>query len=199
MSVFVVLTSDVRPDHRLIKSNHGHKITSGPEILTREVLRLSRKSPRYRYRTLSFDIPNHIRHRVLRRNADTDMHVIRHQMAFHNLAFLLYCQLSKYLAKMLSDRSKYQLLPPLRYKYHVILAVPFRMTKTLVIFYLILLTFDRVRTIRLTVALGQTLGVPRQSRGITSIIYLGSSHRHRWYFDTARNASRPTLALNSKL
>jgi O-6-methylguanine DNA methyltransferase len=45
------------------------------------------------------------------------------------------------------------------------------MTKTLVLFHLILLTFDRVRRIRLTVALGQTLGVPRQSRGTTSIIH----------------------------
>src|ERR1035437_3545066 len=156
MSVFFVLTSDVSPDHLFIKSNRGHKVTSGPEILSREILRLPCKPPRYRYRTLPFDIPNDIRHRVFRWNADTDMHVIRHQMAFYNLAFLLHRQLAKYLAKMLSDRTKNHLLPPLRYKYHVIFAVPFRMIKTLVLFHLILLTFDRVRRIRLTAALGQT-------------------------------------------
>src|ERR1035437_7239859 len=111
MSVFFVLISDVSPDHLFIKSNRGHKVTSGPEILSREILRLPCKSPRYRYRTLPFDIPNNIRHRVLRWNADTNMHVIRHQMPLYNMAFVLDCQLTKYLAKMLAIHAKYHLLP----------------------------------------------------------------------------------------
>ena len=156
MSVFFVLIPDVSPDHLLIESNRGHKVTSSPEILTREILSLPGKSSRYRYRTLPFDIANHIRYRVFRRNADADMHVIQHQMPFHNLTFLLLRQLAQCLAKMLADRSKYHFLAPLRYKYHMIFAIPFRMTETLVLFHLILLTFDRVRRIRLTVALGQT-------------------------------------------
>ena len=156
MSVFFVLISNVCPDHLFIESNRGHKVTSGPEILTCEILGLPGKSSCYRYRTLPFDIANHILYRVLRRNANTDMHVIQHQMTFHNLTFLLFRQLPQYLTKMLADRSKYHFLTPLRNKYHMIFAIPFRMTKTLVLFHLILLTFDRVRRIRLTVALGQT-------------------------------------------
>lgn len=140
----------------LIESTRGHKVTSGPEILTCEILRLPGRSSRYRYRTLPFDIANHIRYRVLRWNADADMHVIQHQMPFHNLTFLLFRQLAQCLAKMLADRSKYHFLAPLRYKHHMIFAIPFRTTKTLVLFHLIPLTFDRVRRIRLTVALGQT-------------------------------------------
>jgi hypothetical protein len=62
------------------------------------------------------------------------MYVIRHQMAFHYLTLLLFRQLAQYLAKMLSDRSKYHFLLPLRDKYNVIFAIPFRMTKTLVLF-----------------------------------------------------------------
>ena len=156
MSIFFVLISDISPDHLLIESNRGHKVSSGPEIFACEILGLSGKSSRYRYRTLPFDIANHIRYRVLRRYADADMHMIQHQMPFHNLTFLLCLQLAQYLSKMLADRPKYHFLSPLWYKYHVIFAVPFRMAKTLVFFHLILLTFDRVRRIRLTVALGQT-------------------------------------------
>lgn len=39
----------------------------------------------------------------VRWNADADMHVIRHQMPFHYLTFLLLYQLPQYLAKMLSE------------------------------------------------------------------------------------------------
>src|SRR3990170_1744807 len=119
MSVFRVLISDVCPDHFLIESNRGHKISSRPEIFSCEVLGLPGKPPRYRYRALSFDVPNHIRYRVLRRYADADMHVIWHQMPFHYLTFLLQRQLAHYLAKMLSDRSEYHFLSPLRDKYYV--------------------------------------------------------------------------------
>ena len=56
MSVFFVLIPVVSPDHLLIESNRGHKVTSGPEILTCEILALPGKSSRYRYRTFPFDI-----------------------------------------------------------------------------------------------------------------------------------------------
>ena len=56
MSVFFVLIPDVSPDHLLIESNRGLNVTSGPEILTGEILGLPGKSSRYRYRTFPFDI-----------------------------------------------------------------------------------------------------------------------------------------------
>ena len=138
MRVFFVLISDVSSDHLLIESNRGHKVTSGPKILTCEIPGLPGKSSCYRNRTLPFNIDNRIRYRLFWQNADANMHVIRHQMPFHNLAFLLCRQLAQYPAKMLTDRSKYHLLSSLRDKYHVIFAIPFRMTKTLVLFHLII-------------------------------------------------------------
>lgn len=157
MSIFLVLISDVCPDHLFVESNRGYKITSRPEILSDEIPGFPGESSRYRYCTLPFDIPDYIRYRVLRRNANADMHVIRHQVPFYYLTFFLFRQLPQYLAEMFADRSKYHLLPPLRDKDNVIFAIPLRMTKTLILFHLILLTLDRVRRIRLTVALGQTL------------------------------------------
>ena len=40
-------------------------------------------------RTLPFEKPDHRCHRLLGRNGDAHMHVVRHQMALDNLAFLL--------------------------------------------------------------------------------------------------------------
>jgi len=157
MCILLVLFFDVCPDHLFVESYRGHKVTSRPEILSSEILGLSGKSSGYRYRTFPFDISNHIRYRVFRRNAYADMNAIGHQMPFHDLTLLLFRQLAQYLPKILSNRSKYHFLSPLRYKDNVIFAIPFRMKKTLVFFHLILLTFDRVRRIRLTVARGQTL------------------------------------------
>jgi hypothetical protein len=56
MSVFFVLISDVSPDHLLVQSNCGHKVTSGPKVLTGKILGLPGKSSRYRDRTLPLDI-----------------------------------------------------------------------------------------------------------------------------------------------
>ena len=94
---------------------------------------------------------------MLRWDTDANMHMIQHQVAFHNLTFLLFRQLVEYFSKMLSDRSENHLLASLGYKYHVIFAIPLRMTKTLVLSHLILLTFSQVSRIRQTVAHGQTL------------------------------------------
>ncbi len=95
-----------------IESNRGHQLTSSSEILTREIHGLPCKSSRYRYRTLSFGIANHIRYRVFRRNADADIHVIRDQISFHNLTFLLFRQLAQCPAKILADHSKYHFDAP---------------------------------------------------------------------------------------
>ena len=51
-------------------------------------------------RTLALDEPDHLRHRVFRWDRDHHVHVIGHQMAFFDPAFLLLRQLAEHLPQM---------------------------------------------------------------------------------------------------
>ena len=50
-------------------------------------------------RTLALDESYHLRHRILGRNGDHHVHMIRHQMTFLNLALLLHRQFATYLPR----------------------------------------------------------------------------------------------------
>ena len=71
-----------------LEPDRGHRVAADPEVFAREVPLLSAQSCD-RNGTLSFQKPHHGRHRVLRRDGDAHMHRVRHEMPFHNLAFLL--------------------------------------------------------------------------------------------------------------
>ena len=62
---------------------------------------------------------------MLQWNTDAHMHMILHQMPFHDLAFLLDCQFMKHLSKMFADCTEYHFLAPFRNKRHVVFAIPF--------------------------------------------------------------------------
>src|SRR5215211_3576220 len=64
------------------------------------------------------------------------MNVVNHQMAFDYLALSLLRQLPKYLPKIPAQCSVYRFLAALRYKHHVIFAIPPCMTQTLILFHL---------------------------------------------------------------
>ena len=71
---------------------------SAPKVLAREVLLSPTKLPRYLDGTFSLEVPDHIRHSVLRWNTDTDVHMIAHHMPFDYLRFLVRSQFVKHLA-----------------------------------------------------------------------------------------------------
>ena len=54
-----------------------------------EVALPAAESSRNRDRTLSLDIPHYVRYRILRRNAQTHVHVISHQMPLYYLRLLV--------------------------------------------------------------------------------------------------------------
>src|SRR6478735_8959312 len=72
----------------------------------------------------------------VRRYAQTHMNVVNHQMAFDYLALSLLRQFPKYLSKIPAQRSVYRFLATLRYKHHVIFAIPPCMTQALILFHL---------------------------------------------------------------
>src|SRR5215468_9157217 len=68
-SVFLFLLLDVFPDHLLVTSDRGYKVPSGPEVLPYEVPLLFPVYPGQVDRTLALDEPDHLRHRVFRRDS----------------------------------------------------------------------------------------------------------------------------------
>ena len=87
-SIRFFLFADVLADLLQLEPDGGHGVTTGPEMLPREVPLLAAQSG-YGDSALPFEKPDHRSHRVLGGNRDTHMHVIRHQMAIQNLALFL--------------------------------------------------------------------------------------------------------------
>src|SRR5205823_13212692 len=75
----------------------------------------------------SLDIPYHLRHRVLRRNRNHHVHMIRHQMPFLDSTLLLLCQPPEDLPQIPPQFFVQRLSTALRDEHHMIFALPFRM------------------------------------------------------------------------
>lgn len=95
-----------------------------PEVLPDKVALALHVSARDVNRALTLDLSDHLRHRILRRNRDHHMNMVRHQVAFFDPDLLLLRQTPHHLSKLLSDLPDYRLLPVLRNEHNVILTLP---------------------------------------------------------------------------
>jgi hypothetical protein len=98
--------ADIRPNHRLIQAHCGYKISSRSDILPGEIPLPTAKLPGNLDRTLTRDVAHRVRNRILRRNADTHMNVVAHQVTFYYFRFLVPSKLMKDLSKMPLERTK---------------------------------------------------------------------------------------------
>jgi hypothetical protein len=130
--ILVLVVPDVRPDHRFIKPHRPDIVPSGPEYLARKVPLSTSEAPRYCNRALAFDIAHPIRNRILRRNANAHVHMVRPQVPFYYLRLLLHRKLVKYLPKMPSQYPEYPLFAFLRDEHYMVLTIPPRVAQTLV-------------------------------------------------------------------
>src|SRR6516225_8259148 len=85
------------------------------------------------YRTLPLHISDDLRHRILRRYRYQHMNMIGHQVALLDPALLPSRQIVKYLAQVPLDLPEQQFLAVLRRKHDVVLAVPSRVIKMIVL------------------------------------------------------------------
>ena len=104
-SIRSFLVADVLADLFQLEPDGGNGITPGPEMLAREVL-FSATQSGHRDRALPFQKPDNRSHGILRRNRDAHVHMVRLQMPFQNLAFLLPGQSMKNFPKLEADSSK---------------------------------------------------------------------------------------------
>ena len=127
------LVSDVSPDHFLIAADRRDKISAGPEFVAQEISHLAFDILRNPYRTLPLHISDDLRHRILRRYRYQHMNMIGHQVALLDPALLPSCQVVKHLAQVPFDLPEQQLFAVLRREHDVVLALPSRVIKMIVL------------------------------------------------------------------
>jgi len=88
VSIRFFLFADVLADLLQLEPDGGYGVSTGPEMLAREISLFATHSG-YGDRALPFQKSDHRSDRVLGGNRDTHMHMIRHQMAIQNLALFL--------------------------------------------------------------------------------------------------------------
>ena len=89
-SIRFFLLADVFSDLLQLEPDGGYGITAGPEMLAAKITLLPAQASD-RNRALPFQKSDHRSNRVLRRNCDAHVHVVRHEMPFQNLALLSFC------------------------------------------------------------------------------------------------------------
>src|SRR4029077_15101108 len=122
-SIRFFLFADVLADLLQLEPDRRHGVTTGPEMLPREVPLLAAQTG-YGDGALPFQKPDHRGHRVLGRNCDTHMHMVRQQVPFHNLALFLPGQSVENLSQLPTRLSKQHLAPSLGNEHNMVFAVP---------------------------------------------------------------------------
>jgi len=125
-------------------------------------------------RTLAFDVPHYLRHRVLRRYLHQHVNMVRHQVPFQYPALPLLGQSVEDIPQIISQFPIQGLASTFWNKHHVVLALPFRVIQTCIFVHRV--SFFRVLGgSRLKVTTMDTprkvkpLLPPRQSRGNSQI------------------------------
>lgn len=120
----IFLIPDVLSDHFLIPPHCRDKIPSRPKTLSHKVAPALSVHSGNVDRTLPFHVPHHLRHRMLWRNRNQHVNMIRHQMPFQNLALLALRQLSEHLSQVLAQARIQRLPSALRNEHHMVFALP---------------------------------------------------------------------------
>src|SRR5262249_43818617 len=87
--VLCFLFADVPPDDRFVPADGRNEVTARPEVLPHEVAPPVHERPRNVDGALALDEPDDVRNGVLRRDRDEHVHVVGHQVALLDSAFLL--------------------------------------------------------------------------------------------------------------
>jgi hypothetical protein len=123
-SIRYILVADVLADLVEFESDSRYRVAARPEMLAYEVPLLSAQ-PGDGNRALAFQKPDHRGHRMFLGYRDAHMHMVRHQVAFDNLALLLPGQSVEDRPQLTTRVPKDGFPAPLRLGHNMILAVPF--------------------------------------------------------------------------
>jgi len=124
-SIFAFLLLDVLADSLFVSADGGHEVSSGPEVEASEVLILPKERPCNVDGALALDVTDYLSNRVLRRNGDEHVNMVRHEVTFQYVALPLTSQFPKDLAQILPKLSEEDFPPAFWNPYHMVLAVPY--------------------------------------------------------------------------
>jgi hypothetical protein len=124
---FLFLIPDILADHLLIEPNGADTVAPCPEMETGEISLTTQQFSVDANRRLALEKANRIGHTELRRNAQTQMDMIRHRMAFHQLDTMLLTQLAQYHPDTAAKLTIQHAAPVLGHEHYVRLAVPSHM------------------------------------------------------------------------
>src|SRR5437870_9335251 len=113
ITIRALLFADVFANLLQLETHRGHCVSTGPEVLAREIPLFATQAG-HRYGALPFQKSDHRGHRILRRNRDAHVHMVRQQVSLNDLALLLPRQCVKYFSQLASCLAKQHLAPPLR-------------------------------------------------------------------------------------
>src|SRR5437763_16630002 len=80
-----LLFADVFADLLQLETHRGHRVSTGPEVLAREIPLFATQAG-HRYGALPFWKSDHGGPRILRRNRHAHVHMVRQQVSLHDLA-----------------------------------------------------------------------------------------------------------------
>src|SRR6267154_1746107 len=123
-AVLLLLVSDVLPYHRFVPTYGRDEVPSRPKVLPYKIAFLLSVYTGQMDRTFTLDEPDHLRNRVFWRNRNHHVNVIRHQMTFFDPAFLLLCQLAKYIPEVPPQLPVKRLPAALGNEHNMIFALP---------------------------------------------------------------------------
>src|SRR5215468_2892306 len=107
-----LLLADVFADLLQLEAHGGHGVPAGPKVLAREIPLLATQAG-HRYGALPFQKPDYRSDRVLRRNRDAHVHVVRQQVSLDDLALLLPRQSVEDFSQLAARLAKQHLASPL--------------------------------------------------------------------------------------
>ncbi len=108
-----------------VSPHRGRRAASRPEVVPNKVPAPLAEVARDMDRALPLDVPDHLRHRVLRWNRDQHMDMIGHQVTLFDLALLLPGQPTEDLPQVLPERPVQDLPAVLRNEDHMVFTLPF--------------------------------------------------------------------------
>src|SRR5206468_5499414 len=133
ITIRALLFADVCANLLRLETHRGHCVSTGAEVLAREIPLFATQAG-HRYGAFPFQKSDHRGHRILRRNRDAHVHMVRQQVSLNDLAPLLPRQRVKYFSPLAACLAKQHLAPPLGHKHHMILTVPTGMRYPLIRF-----------------------------------------------------------------
>ena len=124
MGVELLLRLDRGANLLFLKTNRGYRIPARPEAFPMKISLSSTTLARHGDGTLALAIPNHLGHRILRRQADAHVDMVLHHRPFHDGAPALPSQLTPHRPKKTPDFAIQRFLPAFRDKDYVIFTIP---------------------------------------------------------------------------